>query len=118
MYLRTWSSVKPYLAFSQTQKAVTEASDSRIGWPFRSAMVSMPGSGWAISTCGSFCMKAATAFTGAPSWARFRTMKLLEPMPSLDRAGGQQLGHVHAGPPWMIFTSRPRLAYSPVASAW
>ena len=99
MYLRTWSSVKPYLAFSHTQKAVTEASASRIGWPFRSAIVSTPGVGVGDQHLRVLLEDRRHRLHAARfSWARFMTMKLLEPMPRSDRAGGQQLRHVHAGP--------------------
>ncbi len=82
-----------------------------------SAMDRMPWSGWAISTCGSFCMKAATAFTGAFSWARFSTMKLLEPMPRSTAWLARSWGTFTLGPPWTMVTSSPRFLYSPVATA-
>ncbi len=77
----------------------------------------IPASGWASSTCGSFCMKAATALTGAPALARFMTMKLLEPSPSSTAPEATSSGTLTVEPPWMMCTSRPRLAYSPVARA-
>ena len=62
-------------------------------------------------------MKAATAFTGTPSCARFMTMKLFEPMPRSTAPDASSWGTFTPGPPWTIFTFRPRLAYSPEASA-
>ena len=109
--------MKPYLAFIQGQNAVFEASESRIGWPFMSAIELIPASGWASSTCGSFCMKAATARTGAWTLARFMTMKLFDPSPSSTAPEATSSGTLVVEPPGMMRTSRPRLAYSPVASA-
>ena len=105
------------MAFIHGQNAVFEASDSRIGWPFMSASVWMPTPGWASSTCGSFCMNAATARTGAWTLARFMTMKLFEPSPSSTAPEATSSGTLTVGPPSMIRTSSPRRAYSPVASA-
>ena len=44
-------------------------------------------------------------------------MKLLEPSPSSTAPEATSSGTFTVGPPWMMRTSRPRLAYSPVASA-
>ena len=44
-------------------------------------------------------MKAATAFTGAPSRARFMTMKLLEPMPMSTAPAASSCGTFTPGPP-------------------
>ena len=114
VYLRTWSSVKPYLAFSQTQKAVTEASDSRIGWPFMSASVFD-----ARVRVGDQHLRVLLEegrhrlHRHAPRCARFMTMKLLEPTPMSTAPAASSWGTFTPGPPWTMFTSRPRLAYSP-----
>ena len=117
MYLRTWSSVRPNFAFSQTHTPVSEASDSSIGWPFMSARLFTPASGWAMSTHGSFCMAAITAFTGTCSSARLSATKLLEPMPMSAAPDASSCGTLELGPPCRIVTSSPRFAYSPVARA-
>ena len=109
--------MKPYFAFSQAQKPVMEASAKRTGWPFTSAKVCIPASGWAISTWGSLCIVAMTAFAGAFAAARFRTMKLLEPIPMSMELVASSCGTFTDGPPWIMVTSRPRFRYSPVASA-
>ena len=63
-------------------------------------------------------MKAVAAFTGTFSWARFMTMKLFEPIPMSTAPAARSCGTFEPGPPCTICTLRPRLAYSPDASAW
>ncbi len=98
MYLRTWSSVNPYLAFSQTQKAVTEASDSRIGWPFRSAIFSSPWSGVGDQHLRVLLHEGRHRLHRDALLGQVHDDEAVGAHAQLDGAGGQQLGHVHAGP--------------------
>ena len=86
------------------------AADISTGLPRMSAREFISRRGCDISTCGSFWKIAITARTGTPVRTMFNEIKLLEPMPKSAAPPASSCGTFTSGPPWMIFTSRPRLA--------
>ena len=97
--------------------AVIEAAEISTGLPFMSARPLMSRRGCDIRICGSFWNTAITAFSGRPCLTMFIAMKLFEPMPKSAAPPASNCGTFTSGPPCTIFTSRPRLAYSPLARA-